>query len=401
MKFCQLCFFDPAYLRQFYAARPDLGGASFSEKQRALTSDGFSAVHYFAEEMPKFGHECFFIVGNDTETQISWQREFSPSLDLKRRQARAPGAYGRFIPDDLLEIAIAQINRFDPDILYLQDAVGTDSRFVRMLERKPRLVIGWRAAHIPKGCDWSEIDVLVSNNTPSLEAGKRNGARWQERLLPGFPRRIAQNVKNIASEWDVSFSGGVTCAHTRRIQALTDVAMAQMTGSRDFTLRYFLDPEPSLPAGICMHAKGRVWGMSMYESLRKSRINLNIHIDLAGAEAANMRLFEATGVGAFLLTDAKKNIGEYFKPGEEIETFGSAQELLEKIEFYLANEEARCKVAAAGQRACLNKFSLEESCRHLDDIIHRALRAKSEPRRMSALAGVLGRFKRGLRPVPA
>ncbi len=51
----------------------------------------------------------------------------------------------------------------------------------------------------------------------------------------------------------------------------------------------------------------------MYQVLRRSRITLNSHIDLAGREAGNMRLFEATGVGAFLLTDFKDNLHTLFR----------------------------------------------------------------------------------------
>ena len=399
MKFCQLCFFDPAYLRQFYAQRPNLENASFSERQGSLMQDGFSAVHYFAEGMPALGYESLFIVGNDHGTQAAWQRENAPNLDLRRRMPQPPGAYGHFLPDDLLAIAIAQINRFDPDVLYLQDAVGTDTRFLDMLAKRPRLVVGWRAAHIPKGCDWSGIDVMVSNHTPSLEAGKRNGARWQEWLHPGFPRRIAESVGGLDKNLDVSFAGGVSCEHTRRINTLIEVAMAQMTGSRDFSLAYYVDPEPRLPGGICMHAKGKVWGLEMYECLRKTRVNLNVHIDLAGNEAANMRLFETTGIGSFLLTDAKKNMASYFEPGSEIEVFESIPDLLEKIDFYLANEKAREAIAAAGQRACLDRFSLDVSCRNLDDIIRRALRAKGT-QRFPGLHKLRGRFRKGPLAIP-
>ncbi len=53
-------------------------------------------------------------------------------------------------------------------------------------------------------------------------------------------------------------------------------------------------------------------------------------MDLAGSETINMRLFEATGSGVFLLTEYHDNLREYFEPGKEVETFGDRRELVEK-----------------------------------------------------------------------
>jgi hypothetical protein len=46
----------------------------------------------------------------------------------------------------------------------------------------------------------------------------------------------------------------------------------------------------------------------MYQALRRLLITLNSHINMVGREAGNARLFEATGVGTFLLTDFKDNL---------------------------------------------------------------------------------------------
>ena len=73
----------------------------------------------------------------------------------------------------------------------------------------------------------------------------------------------------------------------------------------------------ALPASSPLHRcfQGEVWGADMYQALRRSSITLNSHIDMAGREAGNMRLFEATGVGAFLLTDFKDNLHTLVRAG--------------------------------------------------------------------------------------
>jgi spore maturation protein CgeB len=97
-----------------------------------------------------------------------------------------------------------------------------------------------------------------------------------------------------------------------------------------------------------------------------AKIVLNIHrlpgecaagaVDPAkvGADGVNSRTFEIAGTGAFQLADAvRRTLKEHFVPGREIETFTGAEELLAKIERYLADAPLRCQIAAAGRRRAL------------------------------------------------
>jgi spore maturation protein CgeB len=107
----------------------------------------------------------------------------------------------------------------------------------------------------------------------------------------------------------------------------------------------------SLPASSPLHRclQGEVWGGEMYQALRRSRITLNSHIDIAGREAGNMRLFEATGVGAFLLTDFKDNLHTLFEPDREVAVWRSVEDCLTAIEYFLGDAGARATIARAGQ----------------------------------------------------
>jgi spore maturation protein CgeB len=91
----------------------------------------------------------------------------------------------------------------------------------------------------------------------------------------------------------------------------------------------------------------------MYQVLRRSRITLNSHIDLAGREAGNMRLFEATGVGAFLLTDFKDNLDTLFAPDEEVAVWRSIEDCLDVIGRMIGNDAGRAAIARAGQARTL------------------------------------------------
>ena len=90
----------------------------------------------------------------------------------------------------------------------------------------------------------------------------------------------------------------------------------------------------------------------MYGILAHSKLSLNIHGDISQSEAANLRLLEVTGSGALLLTENQSNLGEYFN-NEEVVTYDSVSDLIEKINYYLTNNEAASQIAAAGRKRTL------------------------------------------------
>ncbi len=82
-----------------------------------------------------------------------------------------------------------------------------------------------------------------------------------------------------------------------------------------------------------------------------------------------MRLFEATGIGAFLLTDAKPDLGELFEPGREVATYRHAAEAAERIRHYLAHPEERDAIARAGQRRTLAEHTYARRAEQLVEIL--------------------------------
>jgi len=143
---------------------------------------------------------------------------------------------------------------------------------------------------------------------------------------------------------EVSFIGSVSPDHRQRIALLEAVA-------RRYDLRLWGTLPQSLSARSPLRQcfQGEVWGTDMYQVLRRSRITLNSHIDLAGEEAGNMRLFESTGVGAFLLTDFKRNLDTLFAPDREVAVWHTVDDCLDAIGRYLRDDEARTGIAKAGQ----------------------------------------------------
>lgn len=65
------------------------------------------------------------------------------------------------------------------------------------------------------------------------------------------------------------------------------------------------------------------------------------------------RTFEIPACGTFMLAERTKKHEEFFEDGEEAVYFDNNEDLLEKIRYYLINQEKRIKIANGGRKKCL------------------------------------------------
>lgn len=84
-----------------------------------------------------------------------------------------------------------------------------------------------------------------------------------------------------------------------------------------------------------------------------------IVVNIPALDDLNFRFFEALSCGALLLTKRLANgQEELFKEDIHYVAFGSEQELFDKVELYLRNDEERNKIALAGHEEVLRHHSL-------------------------------------------
>lgn len=116
-----------------------------------------------------------------------------------------------------------------------------------------------------------------------------------------------------------------------------------------------------------------VMGIDMYNILSQSKITFNKHANLAWGNVGNMRMFEATGVGACLITDTGKNMRDLFEPDKEVVTYKSIDEAVEKVNYLTEHEDQQQKIAAAGQRRTLHDHTTLNRCMQIDEILQKQL----------------------------
>ena len=86
-----------------------------------------------------------------------------------------------------------------------------------------------------------------------------------------------------------------------------------------------------------------------------------------------MRLYETTGVGTLLITDYKDNLHTLFEPGKEVVAYSSAEECVERIQYYLKHDDEREAIARAGQQRTLREHTYYQRMQELVDIVRKYL----------------------------
>ncbi|MFH2020865.1 MAG: glycosyltransferase [archaeon] len=92
------------------------------------------------------------------------------------------------------------------------------------------------------------------------------------------------------------------------------------------------------------------------KTLNSSKINLNIH-SLHSRESVNLRTFEIPATKSFELCDNFKEMQNLFRIDKEIACYNDINELKEKTEYYLRNEDERNRISEAGYRRVVSEHT--------------------------------------------
>lgn len=346
MRIMQIAYTHDAYTRVLQVQNKRC--ATHAQCIKNFLDGGYWGGHVLTPALERLGHDVFLCIPRDDQSQILWCKEHDIQIPPS--------------PEYRLFIAACQVAVFQPDVLYITIPQMMDDIFLSLLPQKPPLVIGWNACRLPPHIRWTGYDLFLSSHSMYLEGALDRGASRSARFFPGFPANMARGFPSGQLN-DVAFSGYWTDQHVARNKFLS--WLAQELPPKGYTAAYYIStfPDaPPLPPEISTINRGAIWGRSMLRAFSASRIVLNAYAELGNGPQSvspNMRQMEATGMGAMLLTQASSNLRAFFTPGREVETFRDQKELMDKILFFLANEEERRTVAENGQRRCLNDFNMD------------------------------------------
>jgi hypothetical protein len=369
------------FLHDLYARTPGLRDASYAAQMQARNDSLFGVADFYSRNFRLHGHDAREIHTNNDIMQAAWAHEndITAPADADRKPGLRQFAKSllrpilgplkrRLFPTGLkphqAAILLAQIEAFNPDVILNQEMGFIRSNFLNSLKRPGRVILGQIAAALPHGDDFSAYDLVITSLPNFVDWFRTRGIKAQLNRL-GFDASVLDRMgppppRNI----DISFVGSLSPEHEDRIHLLEQLALA-------VPLKVWGNNIERLPKSSPLHPiyQGEAWGREMYDVLRRSRITLNRHIGLAGDHANNMRLYEATGMGAMLLTDMKCDLADIFRLGSEVVAYGSLDECVTRIRQYLADDVARVSVAEQGQRRTLRDHSNADRTKGILELI--------------------------------
>lgn len=244
----------------------------------------------------------------------------------------------------------AQIAFYDPDVIFMQD-LSLD------VDKRDRLLAGQCSCPWPGDDNIRRYDVIFTSFPHYVERIQRLGVRAVYNPLAFDPIIGARLSVDTWKDWsnpdrihDCVFIGGVgNPSHWRYGMEVLEAVARHIT-----TFKWWGYGAETLPPDSPLRScyQGQAWGLDMYKILLQAKIVINRHGEVAEGFANNMRLFEATGGGAMLLTEEAPNLLNFFA-SDEVATYSNPQEAVAEIQYYLKNGDERQFIAANGQRRTL------------------------------------------------
>ena len=367
---------------------PEWAGMPYQEHLDALLWEFFGTGDAWSRNLRPLGWDAIDVIGNADALQAKWFAE--------HRSGAAPM--------EPWQVAAEQVEDFGANVVLLQDVSFFPAHVLWRWQAQGRVVAAQCSCPMPPADRLRHVDVCFTSfphyaGEPSESGGelRRRGVRRvefmplafepdvlqrldaRERMRHDVEMELTSNDVQIAGrDIPIAFVGGVG----KRIhwKAGTEAleAVASKFGSANFHWygygREYLDDNSPLFA--CW--RGEAWGLDMYRVYQRARIVVNRHGEVARGYANCMRLYEANGCSALVLTESAPNLAQLFPDGGVV-GYDSPADLCAKIERYLGDERDRAETARIGEGTvrALHTFAQRMT------VVDRVLREELERRKKS------------------
>ena len=348
------------FLRQHYLQHPGLEAEPYAVQHASLQSECFGDSDFYSAGLIGVGWQAEDVIVNASPLQAAWAREHA-------------------FQGEGFDVAVEQIRVSRPDVVYLQDLNLGNREFVEAIRPHARLIVGQIASPLPSQAHLAGFDIIISSFPHFVERLRQAGITSYYQPL-AFDPRVLERTREPARDIPLSFVGGISPNHGKGLETLEKLAGLVPLHFWGYGAAHL---DPASPIAGRHH--GEAWGREMFTLLRRSQITLNRHIDVAEDYANNMRLFEATGCGALLVTDYKENLNDLFEIGKEVVAYRTPEECAALIQYYLTHPEEAAEIARAGQERTLRDHGYPRRMEQTAEILERHLRYRSDSDRLPPL----------------
>lgn len=363
----------PGFLRSVGYTRQALIHERHDDLREAFMKFRFGTSDAYSRNLRSLGWDAQEIIPNSLLLQSAWAHEHDVRLS-KRLAAvshsalsRVPGirSVSRLLPS-LHRVLEAQVESTAPDVIYFQDLNFAPPRLLERFRRHAKLVIGQIASPLPPATVLRSYDLIFSSLPNQVEQIGSLGVP-SEFLAIGFDERILKEISVEQRDLPLTFVGGVSKHHSATLPLLSTLSEPPSD------LQIFGYGGDQLPTNLQALHQGESWGADMYRVLLRSQITLNRHIDVAEGFANNMRLFEATGCGALLVTDKAKDLNRYFSD-DEVLSYSKPADARNFVKWAQHEPERAKEMADRAQRRTLTEHSYVRRMEDLSRSLHRHMK---------------------------
>lgn len=353
------------YVQWLYKTSPGLNDMSYREQHDATVKGGFHTAAVWADPLREMGHDVMDVWGNHAPLQVRWCLENGRENILKMNaESYLIGGItlSSETPNSWYQAVIEQqVIEFTPDVIWIADLFKLATPFLKRIKGHYRMAVGEITFALPD-IDFSGFDLMVSGAMPFVEEFQSAGIT-AELLLHGFRDKILESLAPAEKKYGLTFVGQM---HDGRLEMIE--ALGPEVGINVWTVNHWSEEQQ---AALGINAHPPVYGVPMYQILRNSQIVLNKHIYAAKNFASNQRLYEVTGVGTTILTDANYNLGDLFKVGREVLAYRNLEECIELAKRYLSSDVEREIIANAGCKRTLQEHTVNKRAMNIVTILER------------------------------
>lgn len=262
------------------------------------------------------------------------------------------------------------VHYYKPDVIFVREYSEIESIFWHNKFRKKCLLVNRIAAPVSEVWNprcWDLIYTSTEIYKSFFELQNVNTI-----INPnGFDERVLRELSETGKIRELVFIGGLGGPFFKQRTSLFKEISNQVELEWWGYGRENIDNKTSLFNSW----KGLAAGIKMFKVTKEAKIALNDYIDIASGSAVNQRIFEVLGVGTFMLTRESKNLRVDF-PKDIFVTFKQAKDCIDKIKYFLKNENEREEIARHGQQFVLENYSYQKLMKEVSEQLQSAYEAK-------------------------
>ena len=261
---------------------------------------------------------------------------------------------------------------------------GTDVSHSTILQLKKQSVL--TVCYYPDfHFDYPNLDIAVIRDVDVMITAKTFQLEWLEKLREGrptylvhhgYPPGIVQPNEALAEkeyEYDLAYVGN---PDDHKVELLVKVASA--FPDRSFVVAGNRWRAAAAGTNLEAHVLGHpVTGDFLADLHRRSRINIAVHMGQkpnGWADRVSTRTFEIPAFRGFMLHVDNAEVRELYDVPTEIDVFSGADDLIEKISFYLSRPELRRQMIELAHRRAAPNYSYHSRGVEIDALLRPLLR---------------------------